>query len=358
MAANPFVFLDAQAPTMSLKNTLMAALLSGLALSGLAQTPTMIDTHMHFQLAPTRDLPGSLRSAVASMDKHGFRRSLLMPPPLVNATAKTYYDIDEVAFVTREFPDRFALLGGSRLNIMIHETAPGAVDAQLKARFRETADAIVAAGAVGFGEIAIHHVSIPAMGAQHAYETVPADHPLLLLLADLAAERDIPIDLHFDLVPETIPLPDELKPNPLNPPKLEANADAFKRLLAHNPKAKIIWSHVGFEPLLSRQPNRVATLLEAFPNLYMSFRLNRGSPKPAAAMDMEGKLKPQWVALVSRFPDRFMLGSDSFYDRDGIARGSSEDGLKNLVVLINALPEPAKTAVASGNAIRLYKLRP
>lgn len=343
---------------MSLKNTLIAALLAGLSLSGLAQTPAMIDTHMHFQLAPTRDLAGSLRSAVASMDKYGFRRSLLMPPPLISTNAKTYYDIDEVAFVTREYPDRFVLLGGSRLNIMIHETAPGAVDAQIKARFRAQADAIVAAGAVGFGEIAIHHVSIPAMGSQHAYESVPADHPLLLQLADIAAERDMPIDLHFDLVPESMPLPDELKPNPLNPPRLEANADVFKRFLAHNPRTKIIWSHVGVEPLLNRLPSRVAALLEAFPNLHMSFRINRRAPKPAAPLDTEGKLKPQWLDLIKRYPDRFLLGSDSFYDRDGIARGSSEEGLENLKLLIDALPEPAKSAVASGNAIRLYKLKP
>ena len=120
---------------------------------------------------------------------------------------------------------------------------------------------------------------------------------------------------------------------------------AFKRFLAHNPKAKIIWSHVGFEPLLNRQPKRVAALLEAYPNLYMSFRLNRSSPNPAAAIDPDGKLKPQWLELIQRYPERFMLGSDSFYDRTGISRGSGEEGLSNLRTLIESLPEPTRTAV-------------
>ena len=302
----------------------------------------MIDTHMHFQLAPTRDFAGSLRSALATMDKHGIRRSLLMPPPLVSSSARTYYDIDDIAFVTRQHPDRFALLGGARLNIMIHETPAASVDAAAKTKFRSLADAIVAAGAVGFGEVAIHHVSIPAMGSQHADQSVAADHPLLLQLSDIAAELNLPIDLHFDLVPETMPLPDELRSNPLNPPILEANAEAFKRFLTHNPKTKIIWSHVGFEPLLNRQPTRVAALLDAFPNLYMSFRLNRRGPKPAAAIDPEGKLKPQWLELIKRYPERFMLGSDSFYDRDGISRGSSEEGLSNLRLLVESLPEPTR----------------
>lgn len=337
---------------------LLLSLLLGLSLPGLASAGDMIDTHMHFQLAPTRDPEASLRSALATMDKHGIRRSLLMPPPLTSASAKTYYDIDDVSFVMREHPGRFALLGGSRLNIMIHETPVAAVDAAVKAKFRAQADAVVAAGAVGFGEIAIHHVSIPAMGPQHAYESVSGDHPLLLQLADIAAELDMPIDLHFDLVPEDMPLPPGLRQNPLNPPMLEANVDAFKRFLAHNPKAKIIWSHVGFEPLLNRQPKRVAALLEAYPNLYMSFRLNRSSPNPAAAIDPDGKLKPQWLELIQRYPERFMLGSDSFYDRTGISRGSGEEGFSNLRTLIESLPEPTRTAVASGNAVRLYRLVP
>lgn len=337
---------------------LLPVLLLGLLPAVPAAATDLIDTHMHFQLAPSRDPAGSLRSALAIMDKHGIRRSLLMPPPIMDASARTYYDIDDIAFVTRQQPQRFALLGGARLNIMLHQTAATAVDEKAKATFRSLADAVVAAGAVGFGEIAIHHVSIPAMGAQHAYESVAADHPLLLQLADIAAERDMPIDLHFDLVPEDMPLPDVLRPNPLNPPQLEANVAAFKRFLAHNPRARIIWSHVGFEPMMNRLPERVAALLDAFPNLYMSFRLNQRSPRPAAAIDPEGRLKPQWLELIKRHPDRFLLGSDSFYDRDGISRGSSEDGLSNLRLLINALPEPARSAVASGNAIKLYRLSP
>lgn len=338
--------------------TLLVTVAATILLPLQASAGDLVDTHMHFQLAPTRDPAGSLQSALAIMDKHGIARSLLMPPPITSASAKTYYDIDDVAFVVREHPGRFALLGGARLNIMIHGTPADAVDAAVKEKFRRLAEAVVAAGAVGFGEIAIHHVSIPAMGSQHAYESVPADHPLLLLLADIAAEHDLPIDLHFDLVPEEMPLPDALRPNAQNPAVLASNVDAFKRFLAHNPKAKIVWSHVGFEPLLNRHPKRVAALLEAYPNLYMSFRLNRQSPNPAAAIGPDGKPKQPWLEVIQRYPDRFMLGSDSFYDRSGISRGSSEDGLANLRVLVDSLPEPARHAVAAGNARRLYRLAP
>ena len=42
-----------------------------------------------------------------------------------------------------------------------------------------------------------------------------------------------------------------------------------------------------------------------------------------------------------------MLGSDSFYARNGIARGSSEEGMKNLRSLIEQLPEDVGRKVAS-----------
>ena len=113
---------------------------------------------------------------------------------------------------------------------------------------------------------------------------------------------------------------------------------------------------MGFEPLLNRHPQRVRQFLKEFPNLHMSFRVNNGSPHPAAALDREGRVKPAWVDLVTEFPDRFMLGSDSFYERGGIARGSSEQAIGNLRLLVDALPPSVGAAVARGNAVRLYRL--
>ena len=345
------LLLPARVPTLAL-----ALLLAGASAQAQAPEP-LIDVHMHLQVGgPSRDFVGGVQSALATMDRLGIARSLLMPPPIANSNQRNNHDIEDLAFARREHPQRFALLGGSTLNQMLHNTAAEQVDETVRQKFRARALEIARQGAVGFGEIAALHVSLPAMGPQHAYEMVPPDHPLLLLLADISAETGLPIDLHLDLVPEDMPLPQPLRANALNPDTLRANLDGFKRLLAHNPKAPIVWSHVGFEALLSRPPARVRALLEAFPNLYMSFRLNRGAPHPAAALDQAGQFKPQWIALVEAFPERFMLGSDAFYERQGVARGSSEQGLENLRRLVESLSEPARSLVARGNAQRLYRL--
>lgn len=335
----------------------MFTLLAALSAAAGADAPPFIDVHAHFQTVPVNDVRASARTALALMDQFGIRKSLLMPPPMNQAGTKNWYDIEDLIFLVREQPGRFAILGGSSLNVMLHSIAADRVDDAARARFRARAEQIADLGAVGYGEIAVLHVSIPAMGPRHPYENIPADHPLLLLLADIAAERGLPIDLHYDLVPQDMPLPPSLRANPLNPDVLPENLSAFKRLLAHNPRTTFVWSHVGFEPLLTRGPQRVRALLTQFPNLYMSFRINRGAPRPAAAMDMNGTVKPEWVALVGEFADRFMLGSDSFYDPAGsIRRGSSEEAMENFHRLLAALPEPVRNVVATGNAERVYHL--
>lgn len=53
---------------------------------------------------------------------------------------------------------------------------------------------IAKAGAIGFGEIAIEHLS-SGRGA-HPYESVPADHPLLFALVDVASRLSMPVDIH------------------------------------------------------------------------------------------------------------------------------------------------------------------
>lgn len=340
-----------------IKKSLVALTLCIGILPAFGEPQNLIDTHAHFQSLPRRDIPGSTQGALAAMERWNITRSILMPPPFPQRYGDVFYDIEDLLPVAAAHPGRFAVMGGSSLNVLIHGTAPAAVDDAVRSAFRKRAEEIADKGAVGFGEIAVHHVSIPAMGPQHAYENVPTDHPLLLLLADVAAERNLPIDVHFDLVPNTMPLPPVLRSNAANPGELHENMSGFARLLDHNPKTRFVWSHVGFEPLLTRDPAVVRQMLDAHPNLYMSFRVNRGGRPPGAALNPEGQLKGGWNALIRDFPDRFMLGSDAFYAREGIVRGSSEDGMNNLRALVEQLPPELGARLARDNAAQLYRLK-
>lgn len=335
-----------------------------------ADMPYIIDAHAHLNTIAggfggvrgarggpgSPDFQGAVEAAIGRMDRHGIRRILLMPPPMPPG-ARAAYELDQLHFAVEKYPDRVSLAGGGgSLNAMIQSTPADAVTDEIKQRFREQAESIIAAGAVAFGEIAAHHLSLRRMGPMHAYEYVPPDHPLLLLLADISAEKGVPIDLHLDLVPGDMDLPDRPIFNPTTPAHLKDNLAGFERLLDHNPKAKIIWAHAGTDPLGTRVPKIQRELLRRHPNLYMSVRVSAGAPPPFFALDRALVLKPEWLALLRDFPDRFVLGSDFFHAAGSAQRGPDEQGLENFQALLRQLPPDLAEAIAHGNAEKLYHL--
>jgi hypothetical protein len=180
----------------------------------------------------------------------------------------------------------------------------------MRSAFEKKAREIVAKGAVGFGEFVVEHFGL---GPGHPYITAPSDHPLFLLLADIAAEHDIPIDIHMEAVPEEMPLPTGLK-SPPNPKILKPNIAAFERLLAHNRKARILWSHVGWCNTGRRTASFCAAILRKHPNLYMSFKISPKDSRPECMPIAQGVgLKEEWLQVIREFPDRFIIGTDQFY---------------------------------------------
>jgi predicted TIM-barrel fold metal-dependent hydrolase len=79
-----------------------------------------------------------------------------------------------------------------------------------------------------------------------------------------------------------------------------SDADAIDRLFRQYPGAKILWAHSGFE-----QPGRVREMLRKHPTLWadLAFRSDQGSG---------GKVTPEWREAFLEFPDRFMVGTDTF----------------------------------------------
>src|SRR4029078_6949894 len=119
------------------------------------------------------------------------------------------YEADKLRVAIDKYPGRVFLAGGGgSLNLTLQQTPPDDVTDAVARKFRADAERLTTLGIVGFGEIAIHHLSMRPMGPQHPYEATAADHPLLLLLADIAAAKGLPIDVHLDAVPDDMPLPD------------------------------------------------------------------------------------------------------------------------------------------------------
>jgi Amidohydrolase len=316
-----------------------------------------IDVHVHLVPAQRKDFAGSVSEALNAMDQSGIRKMIVLPMPQNEAPS---FDCDDFAAAIRPYPARFAFLGGGgTLNIMLQQAASQTVVSDSsKRQFEQRANDILREGAAGFGEMAVHHLS-HATG--HPYESVPADHPLLLLLADIAARNNVPIDLHFDVVAEEMKAPSWLA-TPPNPQVLRANLPAFERLLGHNRNARVVWAHAGSDMLGQWTASLSRKLLEAHPNLYMSLRLFPGQAVQNFPLLPIGRIKPEWLSLLQDFSARFVIGGDQFIaaaagQRGGPAAMFSRQApmtRRRTQAFLNALPMELARKVGFENAMSIY----
>ena len=124
---------------------------------------------------------------------------------------------------------------------------------------------------------------------------------------------------------------------------LHAHCDeeALLILFSHNPKAKIIWAHTGF----TTAPSRVAELMTTYPALWGELSYRSG------ITERDGKLTAEWRGLFARFPDRFLLGSDTWINERWFAYDGIMNGYRAWLV---QLPREQAEKIANGNAVRLF----
>ena len=81
---------------------------------------------------------------------------------------------------------------------------------------------------------------------------------------------------------------------------VHSDADAITRIFQQDPQARILWAHAGFE-----EPTRIAGMMRRHRQLWadLSFRFE---------VEKGGKVSPEWRALFLEFPDRFMVGTDTY----------------------------------------------
>ena len=79
-----------------------------------------------------------------------------------------------------------------------------------------------------------------------------------------------------------------------------SDADAIERQFVQWPQARILWAHAGFD-----SPANVRAMLKKHRNLWCDLAF-RSDHAPG------GKLDSEWRALLVEFPDRFMVGTDTF----------------------------------------------
>ena len=113
-----------------------------------------------------------------------------------------------------------------------------------------------------------------AIGEYHVFGA-EADLPVMRRVVELARQYQLYLHSHSD-------------------------AEAIERQFKQDPDARILWAHSGFD-----SPDKVREMLRQHKNLWcdLAFRSDQAS---------NGKVDPAWRAAFLEFPDRFMVGTDTF----------------------------------------------
>ncbi|MGY2377715.1 amidohydrolase family protein [Pseudomonas sp. SDO524_S393] len=187
----------------------------------------------------------------------------------------------------------------------------------------------------GIGEVFTRHDDLTAITAG---DTPRANNEAMTRIYHLAAENDLPVMLHSNITSKR-------ERNPLYLAEVEEP-------LRNHPHTRFIWAHAGTSKEIHRHQVQMdfllptlSRLLEAYPNLYIDLSWSMLTPY---LLDDAGQPRPEWLALVERFPERFMLGSDVVGRFAKLGRE-----MRRFDPFLDALPEDVAHKVARDNFLAI-----
>ena len=119
--------------------------------------------------------------------------------------------------------------------------------------------------------------------------------------------------------------------------------------MAHAPQARLIWAHTGIG---GASVARVRALLTKYPKLMgeLSYR-----PGLTCSNDkQDGQLCPEWRSLVLDFPNRFLIGSDTWINQRW---AYYEDTMSSYRTWLGGLPLDVANKVAWQNGAALFGVK-
>ena len=188
----------------------------------------------------------------------------------------------------------------------------------------------------GIGEVLTRHDTL-----SHLLEgEVPrANHPALVPVYRLAAERNLPVLLHSNIAS-------------VRRSKTMTYLHELTETLDAHPDTRFIWAHAGVSANMERRwhiddlHQRVEVLLQQYDNLSILLSWTLASHY---LRQPDGRIDPDWLALIERYPQRFILGSDL------VGRfGKLEKALEPARLLLQNLTPPSRAKVARDNALELF----
>ncbi|GAC1034795.1 amidohydrolase family protein [Pseudomonas sp. No.21] len=192
----------------------------------------------------------------------------------------------------------------------------------------------------GIGEVFTRHDDLTALIDG---DTPRANNEAMSRIYHLAAEYDLPVMLHSNITSKR-------ERNPLYLAEIEEP-------LRNHPHVRFIWAHAGTSMEIHRHQKKLDFLLPTlkrmlgdYPNLYVDLSWTVLQPY---LVDKNGTPDPEWLKLVEKYPERFMLGSDVVGRFEGLG-----DYLRAYDPFLDALPEDVAKRVARDNFLAVLPRNP
>ncbi|MBS3910267.1 MAG: amidohydrolase [Hydrogenophaga sp.] len=159
------------------------------------------------------------------------------------------------------------------------------------------------------------------LGEFHLYDSANANGPVAKKLMALAEEKGLAILAHVDDVAIDL---------------LMANTPSQGRNL------RLIWAHTGIG---GTPVERVDSLMGRYPLL-----MGELSYRPGLVCE-GGQLCPEWRVLMLKYPERFMIGSDTWVNQRWLYYGDLMQGYR---IWLGGLPPAVAQRIAWDNGARLF----
>jgi predicted TIM-barrel fold metal-dependent hydrolase len=155
------------------------------------------------------------------------------------------------------------------------------------------------------------------IGEFHLHSVDPSDELLLRKIAELAKSKNIYVHVH-------------------------SGKDPVDQLFSLEPELKIIWAHAG----MSESAQTVEAMMATYKTLYADTSFREWN-----ILGSEGTIDPAWRRVLERFPDRFMIGSDTWVN-------SQWDNYEQIMAVnrrwLSLFPRAMAEKFAYKNAERLF----
>lgn len=267
----------------------LQALLAPAPVTGAEPALPIFDTHLHYSREASDVV--SPREVIALLSRNGVLRALVSSTP--DDGSLTLHRLDPKRFVPILRPYRGTIGSG---NWHLDPKTPGYLAGRLAERRGEGIYR-------GIGEF-------------HLFDPEDAKTAVLRRVAKMAVERDIFLHVH-------------------------AGANPVAVLFGLQPELKILWAHTGMVTPVSE----IRRMMKRYPKLWaeLSFR--------GEEIMAKGGLNPAWRALLLAYPERFMIGTDTYANHRWEEYGALIQMHRRWLAL---LPGDAAGKIAFRNAARLF----